>query len=93
MSRAMAIPARRRRSQRHGHRNVSDGHIPVHLHKSKRLEVPRAETQSHYILMGLDADLNQAMKKAVQETVKFLVEEKGLNRTDAYSFAQYRSRF
>jgi acetamidase/formamidase len=57
------------------------------LHKSKRLEVPRAETQTHYILMGLDADLNQAMKKAVQETVKFLVEEKGLNRTDAYSLA------
>jgi acetamidase/formamidase len=57
------------------------------LHKSKRLEVPRAETQTHYILMGLDVDLNQAMKKAVQETVKFLVEERGLNRTDAYSLA------
>ena len=57
------------------------------LHKGKRLEVPRAETKNHYILMGLDVDLNQAMKKAVQETVKFLVEEKGLNRTDAYSLA------
>ena len=57
------------------------------LHKSKRLEVPRAETKSHYIVMGLDVDLNQAMKKAVQETVKFLVEEKGLNRIDAYSLA------
>src|SRR5262249_19831169 len=42
------------------------------LHKVKRLEVPRAETKNHYILMGLDVDLNQAMKKAVQETVKFL---------------------
>jgi acetamidase/formamidase len=27
------------------------------------------------------------MKKAVQETVKFLMEERGLNRTDAYSLA------
>src|SRR5207244_12452061 len=44
-------------------------------------------SQTHYILMGLDVDLNQAMKKAVQETVKFLVEERGLNRTDAYSLA------
>jgi acetamidase/formamidase len=57
------------------------------LHKNKRLEVPRAETHSHHILMGLDADLDQAMKKAVQETVKFLMEEKGLNKIDAYSLA------
>jgi acetamidase/formamidase len=57
------------------------------LHKGKRLEVPRAETRSHYIVMGLDVDLNQAMKKAVQETVKFLMEERQLNRTDAYSLA------
>jgi acetamidase/formamidase len=57
------------------------------LHKGKRLEVPRAETKSHYIAIGLDVDLNQAMKKAVQETVKFLMEERGLNRTDAYSLA------
>jgi acetamidase/formamidase len=57
------------------------------LHKDKRLEVPRAETGSHYIVMGLDVDLNQAMKKAVQETVKFLMEQRGLNRTDAYSLA------
>jgi acetamidase/formamidase len=49
--------------------------------------VPRAETQSHYIAMGLDMDLNQAMRKAVQETVKFLMEERGLNRVDAYSLA------
>ncbi len=63
------------------------GNFQFILHKGKRLEVPRAETKNHYILMGLDVDLNQAMKKAVQETVKFLVEEKGLNRTDAYSLA------
>src|SRR5499433_2174961 len=63
------------------------GNFQFILHKRKRLEVPRAETKNHYILMGLDVDLNQAMKKAVQETVKFLVEEKGLNRTDAFSLA------
>jgi acetamidase/formamidase len=57
------------------------------VHKNKRLEVPRAETKSHYILMGLDKDLNEAMKRAVRETVRFLEEERGLNKTDAYSLA------
>src|SRR5262245_41250293 len=63
------------------------GNFQFILHKGKRLEVPRAETKNHYILLGLDVDLNQAMKKAVQETVKFLVEQKGLNRTHAYFLA------
>src|SRR5206468_6114210 len=57
------------------------------LHKGKRLEVPRAETKSHYILMGLDKDLNEAMKKAARETVRFLMEDRGLIKTDAYSLA------
>ena len=57
------------------------------LHKSKRLEVPRAETKSHYILMGLDKDLNEAMKKAARETVRFLMEDRGLTKADAYSLA------
>ena len=51
------------------------------------MEVPRAETKAHYIAMGLDKDLNQAMKKAVRETVTFLMETRGLSSTDAYSLA------
>src|SRR2546430_11499339 len=57
------------------------------LHKGKRLEIPRAETKSHYILMGLDKDLNEAMKKAARETVRFLMEDRGLTKADAYSLA------
>jgi len=57
------------------------------VHKGKHLEVPRAETKAHYIAMGLDKDLNQAMKKAVRETVTFLMETRGLSSTDAYSLA------
>lgn len=57
------------------------------LHKRKRLEVPRAETGTHYIVMGLDKDLDEALKKSVRETVKFLAETRGLNATDAYSLA------
>lgn len=57
------------------------------LHKGKRLEVPRAETKSHYVVMGLDLDLDEALKKAVSETVKFLGEVKGLSPADAYALA------
>jgi acetamidase/formamidase len=57
------------------------------VHKGKRITVPRAETATHYILMGIDVDLDRAMRLAVTETVKFLVDEKGLSPAKALSLA------
>ena len=57
------------------------------VHKSKPLRTPRAETPTHYILMGIDVDLDRAMRKAVEEAVNFLVQEKGLTPDRAYSLA------
>jgi acetamidase/formamidase len=57
------------------------------LHKGKTITAPRAETETHYILMGIDLDLDRALRKAVTETVKFLVEEKGLTAAKAFSLA------
>jgi acetamidase/formamidase len=57
------------------------------LHKGKTITAPRAETETHYILMGIDVDLDRAMRMAVTETVKFLVEEKGLTAATAFSLA------
>jgi acetamidase/formamidase len=37
--------------------------------------------------MGIDVDLDRAMRMAVTETVKFLVEEKGLTAAKAFSLA------
>jgi acetamidase/formamidase len=37
--------------------------------------------------MGMDLDLNVAMKHAVQETIAFLRHKKGLSAADAYSLA------
>jgi acetamidase/formamidase len=48
------------------------------------LTAPRAETPTHYILMGLDPDLTAAAKMATRESIEFLVREKGLSRADAY---------
>lgn len=57
------------------------------LHKGKSISAPRAETATHYILMGIDLDLDRAMRMSVTETVKFLVEEKGLTPAKAFSLA------
>ena len=42
------------------------GEIQVVLHKGRRLRWPRAETATHYITMGLNADLDEAAKIATQ---------------------------
>jgi acetamidase/formamidase len=48
---------------------------------------PRAEDASNYYLIGMDVDLDVALKEAVQETVTFLGRERGLSRGEAYSLA------
>lgn len=57
------------------------------LHKNKEITNPRAETDTHYLLMGIDLDLDRAMRQAVLEVVDFLVEEKGLSTAKAVSLA------
>lgn len=53
----------------------------------KSLTWPRAETPTHYIAMGMDKDLNAAMKAAVGEAVNFLMQEKSLSAGEAYALA------
>ena len=55
------------------------------LHKGKAITGPRAETPTHYIMMGIDHDLNRAMRMATLEVVNFLVKEKGLTPAKAFS--------
>ena len=57
------------------------------LHKGRTMRWPRAETATHYITMGLNADLDEAAKIATREMLDFLVESKGLSRDDAYMLA------
>ena len=64
-----------------------EGKFQFIVHKDMHLDWPRAETPTHYIVMGLDPDLREAMKLAVRETIDFLTKEKGLSREDAYMLA------
>jgi acetamidase/formamidase len=63
------------------------GRLQFILHKNNGLKMPRAETPTHYIAMGLSEDLTEATKMAVRETIDFLVREKGMTREDAYMLA------
>jgi acetamidase/formamidase len=57
------------------------------VRKDLKLEWPRAETATHWIMMGFDEDLNEAMKIAVRETVSFLAAQKlvAMSRDEAYA--------
>jgi acetamidase/formamidase len=57
------------------------------VHKKMTITAPRAETSTDYLLLGIDADLNQAMRMATWEVINFLVKEKGLSASDAFSLA------
>ncbi|HEY3837339.1 MAG TPA: acetamidase/formamidase family protein [Bryobacteraceae bacterium] len=60
------------------------GTFQFSVRKNVHLKWPRAETPTHYIVMGIDEDLTAAMKIAVREAIDFLVNEKHLSREDAY---------
>lgn len=63
------------------------------LHKGKTIAAPRAETDTHYLVMGIDVDLNRALRLAVQEAVDFMVAEKGMTPGDAYALASLAAHF
>ena len=52
-----------------------------------------AETNTHYIMMGIDTDLDRAMRMAAWEVVNFLVQEKKLTPAQAFSLASIAVEF
>jgi acetamidase/formamidase len=61
-----------------------EGSLRFVVRKDLHQQWPRAETPTHFIAMGIDKDLDEAMKIAVRESVNLLVEKKNLDRDDAY---------
>ncbi len=67
-----------------------DGRFTLILHKgdgpaAPRLRTPRAETPTHYISMGLNEDLDLAMKQAVREMIELITARSALSRDQAYA--------
>lgn len=61
------------------------GTFEIVLHKGRSLSLPRAETETHYITMGMDADLDTAAKTALREMIALIQERANLSREDAYT--------
>jgi acetamidase/formamidase len=83
-----------------GHAGQGDGEVDITaletsligtfqfiVRKDMHLRWPRAETPTHYVVMGLNEDLNEATRMAVHEMIDFLMTEKHLSRDDAYMLA------
>ena len=60
------------------------GRFKLIVRKDLHLTMPRGETPTHWIAMGIDSNLVVATKQAVREAINFLVTTKGLSRDDAY---------
>jgi len=66
------------------------GTFTLALHKKAGpgplLAYPRGETATHYISMGMNEDLDIAMKTALREMIAFICSRSNLSRQEAYQF-------
>jgi acetamidase/formamidase len=67
--------------------------IQVVLHKQKNFQWPVAETATHWIIMGLDKDLNTAMTLAARNAIAFLASRAKLTPHDAYALCSIAVSF
>jgi acetamidase/formamidase len=89
-----------------GHADQGDGEVDITametpltgtfrfvVRKDLHLTWPRAETPTHYIVMGTDEDLTIATQIAVREMLDFLVATRGLTREEAYVLSSIAADF
>ncbi|HEY2183584.1 MAG TPA: acetamidase/formamidase family protein [Xanthobacteraceae bacterium] len=67
--------------------------VQVILHKQKNMAWPAAETETHWIMLGLDKDLNVAMQLAARNAIKFLAAQAKISELDAYALCSIAASF
>jgi acetamidase/formamidase len=67
--------------------------VQVVLHKQKNFAWPIAETSTHWIILGLDKDLNVAMSLAARNAIDFLAARTSLTKLDAYALCSIAVSF
>jgi acetamidase/formamidase len=68
------------------------GLIKLRVIKGERRKWPMAETKDYYVLMGFDANLEEALKLALRNTIDFLF-TKGFSKYDAYLYSSLNVDF
>ena len=67
--------------------------IQVILHKQKNEAWPVAETDTHWVIIGLDKDLNAAMTLCARNAIKFLATRAKISELDAYALCSVAVSF
>jgi acetamidase/formamidase len=57
------------------------------VRKDMKIERPMGETGSHWITMGFHKDLNEAVKIALRDAIRFISQTKGLTPGEAYALS------
>ena len=61
------------------------GYFEFIVHKSTPIKMPRVETPTHYVFLGMHNSLDEAVRQATQETVEFLQAKGKMDFYDAYA--------
>jgi acetamidase/formamidase len=61
--------------------------VQIILHERQGYEWPMIETATHWLMLGLHENLNEALRISLRNTIGFLVREAKLSRDEAYSLA------
>ncbi len=61
------------------------GRFRFSVRRDMKLTAPRAETPTHYLTMGFDEDLDDALKQALRDMIRWIGALRGLSSTDAYT--------
>lgn len=65
------------------------GTFELHVRKDLGWKLPRAETPTHYIAFGLDADLDDAARQALRQMIDWVVSLTGIPRDEAYALCSF----
>jgi len=69
------------------------GRFRLTVREDMHLTAPRAETPTHYITMGFDEDLDDAVRHALRDMIIWIGEIRGLSKADAYTFCSLAADF
>ncbi len=72
---------------------MRDLRLQVVLHQQAPLRWPLVETPSHWLVLGFDADLNEAFRLCLRNAVEFLVRCAGMSTLDAYGLCSVAVSF
>jgi len=65
------------------------GTIEFHVRRDLGWRLPRAQTATHFITFGLDADLDDAARQALHEMLDWIVALTGISRDEAYALSSF----